>query len=205
MVYGAVAISGDNQNANLNLNIKWNATVVAAKLNTIRYYHSVPAVAIDPDLNLIAQSWADELIHANAFYHSSNRYGENLAMASSSAEPFDYSIYILNAIDAWYREIKDYNFSISSPGFSIKTGHFTALVWKATTSIGVGAAYSPLTKKIIICMNFNPPGNVQGQFSRNVFPNKSNIVYKPPHLPPPVVISTKKHRKRPPPLSHHKF
>lgn len=35
-----------------------------------------------------------------------------------------------------YSEIKDYNFG--NPGFSQGTGHFTQVVWKGSTEIGVG-------------------------------------------------------------------
>ena len=35
-------------------------------------------------------------------------------------------------------QIKDYNFG--APGFGMNTGHFTQVVWKGTTSVGVGIA-----------------------------------------------------------------
>lgn len=36
----------------------------------------------------------------------------------------------------WYNEVKDYDYS--KPGFSMKTGHFTQVVWKGTKRVGCG-------------------------------------------------------------------
>ena len=68
------------------------------------------------------------------------------------------------AVDMWYREIDDYNFE--KPGFSGSTGHFTQVVWKGSTHIGIGRA----TKKgkTYVVANYIPPGNVEGQFEKNV-------------------------------------
>ena len=40
------------------------------------------------------------------------------------------------AIDGWYSEGEKYNYN--APGFTMETGHFTAMVWKSTTKIGCG-------------------------------------------------------------------
>ncbi|KRF97930.1 uncharacterized protein Dwil_GK28264 [Drosophila willistoni] len=45
----------------------------------------------------------------------------------------------VNCAQQWYDEIKDYDFDI--PGFSDKTKRFTALIWKASTTLSVGTAY----------------------------------------------------------------
>ena len=54
-------------------------------------------------------------------------YGENLAEGFTN---------ITEAVDAWGGEQADYDFN--NPGFSEQTGHFTQLVWKATTTVGCG-------------------------------------------------------------------
>jgi len=57
----------------------------------------------------------------------------------------------------------------------MKTGHFTQVVWKGTTSIGVGVATVPDPKygsSTVVVVNYSPPGNCQGQFPQNVLPPK---------------------------------
>ena len=65
----------------------------------------------------------------------------------------------------WYAE--DAQYSYSDPVFSAETGHFTQLVWKASTQIGFGASLSSSGEWIVVA-EFDPPGNVQGQFADNV-------------------------------------
>jgi hypothetical protein len=70
----------------------------------------------------------------------------------------------------WYDEVNKYNFN--NPGFSASTGHFTQLVWKATTDLGCGIAISAKNRIYGVC-NYTPPGNVVGtnnEFKRNVLP-----------------------------------
>jgi hypothetical protein len=74
------------------------------------------------------------------------------------------------AAESWYSEIKDYPKSYGEVGFSGKHGHFTQLVWKATTQMGVGVATSNgggMTR-IFVVANYNPAGNMRGGFAANV-------------------------------------
>jgi hypothetical protein len=57
------------------------------------------------------------------------RYGENLAYGFANASA---------AVIAWGEERDMYDFALPT-GFSEKTGHFTQLVWKATTQVGCAA------------------------------------------------------------------
>jgi len=90
-----------------------------------------------------------------------NKYGENLYMfiGSSAQEQAQRSV------DRWYSEIKDYNFG--NPGFSQGTGHFTQVVWKGSTEIGVGVGQKG--SKVVVVANYSPPGN-SGQYVDNVPP-----------------------------------
>jgi hypothetical protein len=74
------------------------------------------------------------------------------------------------ATDAWYNEIKLYNFY--RPGFSMDTGHFTQVVWKGSQKVGVGFAITGDGKSLYVVAQYSPPGNYQGQFGQNVLPAK---------------------------------
>lgn len=88
-----------------------------------------------------------------------NKYGENIYWISGGS-PSGESV-----TDSWYGEIKDYNFA--RPGFGMKTGHFTQVVWKDSKEIGCGVAKSRRGGTYVVC-NYNPPGNYQGRFPTNV-------------------------------------
>jgi len=68
----------------------------------------------------------------NRMEHSHNGYGENVYWAPLSKQEGK------DAVKAWYNEISLYNWNY--PSFSKQTGHFTQLVWKSSTELGVGFA-----------------------------------------------------------------
>jgi hypothetical protein len=133
---------------------------------------------------MFSEQWSYYLAERNAFKHSGNAlYGENLAYFQGYVS--DIIPLLKKAVDNWYNEGTLYDYS--NPGFSEATGHFTCLVWLASTDIGIGYTYNPATKVVIITMNTSPPGNVEGQFVQNVLPSSTNV----PAIPPTVVISKK--------------
>ena len=57
-------------------------------------------------------------------------------------------------------------------GFSLKTGHFTQLVWAGTAAVGCGAALcdvGSMQSMLLVC-NYSPAGNVPGEYPANVLP-----------------------------------
>lgn len=50
----------------------------------------------------------------------------------------------------------------------MKTGHFTQLVWKETERQGIGVATNPKTKYTVVVANYEPAGNMMGEFEQNV-------------------------------------
>ena len=70
-------------------------------------------------------------------------------------------------VKMWYDEVSMYNFN--KPGFGMDTGHFTQVVWKATTRVGCGIAMSNNGKVYAVCQ-YTPPGNYNNEFKLNVLP-----------------------------------
>ncbi|XP_037708184.1 Golgi-associated plant pathogenesis-related protein 1-like [Drosophila subpulchrella] len=104
-------------------------------LNAHNYYramHNAPPLTLNPKLSELASNWANKLMTKNHLKHSQNGYGENIYWASFSKQEGK------DVVKAWYNEISLYNWN--NPSFSKQTGHFTQLVWKSSTELGVGFA-----------------------------------------------------------------
>jgi len=136
-------------------------------INTYRQKHKSKLISHNPIILQFSQSYSDTLLNTNTFSHSNNKsYGENLykSFSSKAVSSQDLVTHVKKAIDSWYNEIKYYNFETAQ--FSSQTGHFTQLVWNNSTEYGVGISYKG--GEVVVCMNYNPRGNILGQFKQNV-------------------------------------
>ncbi|XP_059909967.1 Golgi-associated plant pathogenesis-related protein 1-like isoform X1 [Gadus macrocephalus] len=133
--------------------------------NIYRQMHQSPPLTLSTDLNKSAQSWADHLLDSGIMQHSGSGVGENLYCMSSSAP---INLTGKEAVESWYEEVKDYDYN--RPGFKGNTGHFTQVVWKETTEVGVGLATDG--KRVFVVAQYRPAGNVNvaAYFERNVLP-----------------------------------
>ncbi|XP_059909969.1 Golgi-associated plant pathogenesis-related protein 1-like [Gadus macrocephalus] len=131
--------------------------------NTYRQMHQSPPLTLSKDLNESAQSWANHLLDIGSLKHRGN--GENIYCMSSSAP---INLTGKEAVESWYGEVKDYEYN--SPGYKDTTGHFTQVVWKETTEVGVGLATDG--KRVFVVAQYRPVGNMKGteNFQRNVLP-----------------------------------
>ncbi|CAF0948842.1 unnamed protein product [Rotaria sp. Silwood1] len=136
--------------------------------NELRARHCAPPLQLDNNLSTIAQNYAEYLASRNLFQHSNNGYGENLYMMSSSSSLAN--LHGSAATQSWYDEISMYSFN--RPGFSSQTGHFTQVVWKGSTKLGVGIGFGNGGRTAVVVANYNPPGNYMGQFQQNVLSNQ---------------------------------
>ena len=50
----------------------------------------------------------------------------------------DYAV----ATDNWYEEVNDPGYDFETGGYQSGTGHFTQVVWKSSTKLGMGHAVS---------------------------------------------------------------
>lgn len=99
---------------------------------------------------------------SDKFKHSKGKWGENIYMSSKTK--LTDSQAVIEATNSWYNEVSKYNYRRAA--FSSATGHFTQVVWSSTKYLGIGVARSK--KGVYVCGNYDPRGNVVGQFVKNV-------------------------------------
>jgi hypothetical protein len=139
-----------------------NVSAMLDAHNQLRAKHCAPPLRWSPKVAASAQKWADALRDRGCVLgHSGGPHGENLAAGTLGT--LDES----SVARMWYDEVKKFNFH--SGGFSMKTGHFTQLVWKGTSELGCGRSQCNGID-IFICQ-YDPPGNVEGQYRENVSPS----------------------------------
>jgi len=129
--------------------------------NRARAKHCAAPLAWSPKLEQAAQQWASTLVKKGCvFGHSGGQYGENLAAGTIGALDGE------STVQMWYDELKQYNFKRG--GFSMNTGHFTQLVWRATTQVACAKAQCK-GNDIYVC-EYDPAGNVETEYQQNVQP-----------------------------------
>lgn len=120
---------------------------------------------LNKNLRSISQDWAETLAREDRFaYRPNSNYGENIYCLWSSdrnakANP-------KNVCRSWYDEMREFNFGVEPKGM-FKAGHFSQMVWKSSKELGVGVAKTKKGKVLVVC-NYDPRGNVVGQFNSNV-------------------------------------
>ncbi len=136
-------------------------SALLAEHNRVRARHCAPPLVWSTKLAAAAQAWAEHLRdHGCGFDHSQSPYGENLA--GGTAGMLDAA----GIVGMWAEEESAYDFAHG--GFSMDTGHFTQVVWRGTTAVGCGSMTCN-GMDVWVC-NYDPPGNMEGDYADNVSP-----------------------------------
>jgi hypothetical protein len=117
----------------------------------------------NPALAQSAQQWADYLASTGRFEHSPENHrnpeGENLWAGTRGYFTPE------NMVDAWIREKRFFQPGIfpnnSTTGRVEDVGHYTQLVWRATTQVGCAEAAS--TREDILVCHYAEAGNYRGE------------------------------------------
>ncbi|XP_046144285.1 repressed by EFG1 protein 1-like isoform X2 [Osmia bicornis bicornis] len=138
--------------------------------NVYRQRHNASPLTMSPQLCEYAQTWANHLAHTNTFYYRNDReVGQNLYCRPGGAVPTDVTGQ--DVASYWYSAVKQYDF-LKEPDVlhaNVNAGHFTQLIWASSRYFGVGKARSR-SGKVIVVANYQPVGNISGQFQNNVLP-----------------------------------
>ncbi|XP_031838791.1 uncharacterized protein LOC116429696 isoform X4 [Nomia melanderi] len=134
--------------------------------NYFRSRHGVPPLRLSKQLCKTSQDWANILATRGRLEHRANiDYGENLyCMWSSNPKTVVSGD---EPVNEWYAEEAQHQYGKEPT--TLKTGHFTQVVWKDSTELGVGMARNRNGEVYVVC-NYNPAGNFLGSFTENVLP-----------------------------------
>ncbi|XP_070503634.1 salivary antigen-5 isoform X1 [Chironomus tepperi] len=119
----------------------------------------------DDELAVRAQMWANVC----TFAHDPSRYldrfimGQNVGLLWSTIPLADDDGDFPSRVRNWFNEVQKYAWGAK---WSVKTGHYSQLVWGDTNLVGCGFTYyqdtnNGLFNKIYVC-NYGPGGNVLG-------------------------------------------
>ena len=132
--------------------------------NEFRDNYNLPLLSKNEELNDMASKYAESLVeNKGKFINTSNIYngqlvGENIIISESKkAED------VFNMIT---KEKNSYDYKKNK--FSKLAGHFTQMIWKETTDIGIGFMEDKENKKYYSVILYYPTGNCLGQFKKNV-------------------------------------
>lgn len=122
---------------------------------------ALPALAWSAQAQAFAQSWVEQC----QWQHNpgtGNRWGENLFASTGEATPGE-------VVSDWAAESIHYTWTTNSCAAGQFCGHYTQLVWRATTSVGCARKLCTLNSPFgggdwwfWVC-DYAPPGNVVGQ------------------------------------------
>ncbi|XP_053976943.1 uncharacterized protein LOC128885784 isoform X1 [Hylaeus anthracinus] len=131
--------------------------------NEYRRRHRVPDLRLSADLTAAAKAWANTLLNTNKLIpQSSSPYGENIYSMQCSDPKL--IVPAREVVSKWYSEKKDHKFGTEPK--VLNTCHFTQIVWKNTTEMGIAMAKRDGSCVVVAC--YHPRGNIVGQFTENV-------------------------------------
>ncbi|XP_008798894.2 pathogenesis-related protein PRB1-2-like [Phoenix dactylifera] len=124
--------------------------------NAARAAVNVGPVSWDSTVAAYAQNYANQRIGDCKLVHSGGPYGENL-VGGPGAE-----VTAADAVKLWVGEKQWYNYNSNTCAAGKVCGHYTQVVWRASTSIGC-ARVKCSGGGIFITCNYKPAGNIVGQ------------------------------------------
>jgi len=128
-----------------------------------QHSHPRPQLVWDTHLEAEAMKWAQHLVAQNkGLQHSTGGerpgQGENLYWVSGGGG----GNILANASQAWVDESKNYHGEKVGRGNFESYGHYTQVIWPATTKVGVAEATSGDGAKFVVG-RYSPQGNFVGQ------------------------------------------
>jgi hypothetical protein len=83
---------------------------------------------------------------------------------------------LITLIQLWYSQSTNYDYTQNQAKPGKSTGSFTALVWKGSTKVGMGASVRAGNGYLYLLIMFSPPGNMKGGYRVNVLPALADTI-----------------------------
>lgn len=140
----------------------WKGDVLEAH-NERRALHGCLPLKWSDECFKLAKKQADACQKKGGLFHDnlegpSGRHGQNGYWCSAPGSTADA------CVESWYNELYDPGYDFEQPGFKSGIGHFTQVVWKTSTHVGMAVSEDGR----FVFANYNPAGNFQGRFQENV-------------------------------------
>lgn len=129
---------------------------VTAPANYPGAWVALPEVTWSDEVAASAQQWANHLRDANGCHAALD---ENSAFGENGADG-TVGFTATKAVNMWAAEKAQYVYS-PTYAFSDNIGHYTQIVWRASTEIGCGIAQCNTGYLVHVC-RYRPAGNVIG-------------------------------------------
>uniref|UniRef100_A0ACD6AKH4 Uncharacterized protein n=1 Tax=Avena sativa TaxID=4498 RepID=A0ACD6AKH4_AVESA len=126
--------------------------------NTARTAVGVGGVRWSTKLQAYAQSYANQRVGDCKLQHSGGPYGENIFWGGAGA---DWKA--ADAVNLWVGEKKDYDHGSNGCAAGKQCGHYTQVVWRASTSIGCARVVCNANRGVFTVCSYEPRGNIVGQ------------------------------------------
>lgn len=145
-------------------------TDLVHQINLFRRLHQSPDVSPSEDLDQQASAWAQQLATEGAEKIDPNsKYGQLVCSHHAEAD-------LARACAVkWYGAVKFFDWA--DPKLTVKSSPFTQMVWKNSTSVGVGIAKGAggakrqnVGGKYFIAAFFDPRESDEGNIKENVLP-----------------------------------
>lgn len=137
--------------------------------NELRQKHQSQVLEWNPDLASSASDWAKRLADKGYMQHSDTRLGENIVITDED----DGNITGSGVVDKWAREEALYDYT--NPKWQKGTSHFTQMIWKSTTEVGIARVPLESGKGYVIVAHYKPAGNTNraGDYAKNVLADEA--------------------------------
>jgi len=134
--------------------------------NNYRRIHHAPPLVLNKDLCQMAEKYSKhlsdnvgELVHSVDLRYKIGPVGENLYYCKGKRPTGTY------VTSTWYDEIKDYDYNKNWKDSA--TGHFSQVVWKGSTDLGVGCTRNEKDQLFVVA-HYYPCGNLNTCYIENV-------------------------------------